>query len=85
VISLSDWVSFKMTDDALILVSLGHSAHYYDVPHGHLREALSHRGKALSIVNKRLTDRDQITTDGTIGAVLGIILEDVSFSLLRNS
>jgi hypothetical protein len=81
-ISLKDWVSFKMTDNALMLVSLGHSAHYYDVPDGHLREALAHKGKALSIVNKRLAERDQMTTDGTIGAVIGTILEDVRFHLL---
>ncbi|KAK0107449.1 hypothetical protein ONS96_003264 [Cadophora gregata f. sp. sojae] len=73
------WLALSLTDAALFNVVLAHYAASYCLltGHGDPMEAISFTAASINIINERMNWPDQRTSDGTIAAVAGMVLQEV--------
>jgi hypothetical protein len=73
------WVSNVIHHEALLHATLGHSAQIFAFQRGLTSspEALYHLGEAFSLINQSLANPTDRASDGTIGTVLALLLQDV--------
>ncbi|KAH7398042.1 hypothetical protein BKA64DRAFT_673420 [Cadophora sp. MPI-SDFR-AT-0126] len=73
------WLALSLTDAALFNVVLAHYAANYRLVtgRGDPMEAISFIAASIRIINERMNWPDQRTSDGTIAAVAGMVLQEV--------
>lgn len=81
----NSWLALSLTDIALLNIKLAHYAadHLILTGQGDPMEAISFTAESIRIINERMNWPDQRTSDGTIAAVAGMALQEVSPSSLN--